>query len=262
MPQVLIATGDSYWGYSYKKYPWTIGYQPDYPGESKIYGKYIAATMPNAKIGVLYQNDAYGKNYYAGLRVGLGAKKSNIVSAQSYDVTQTSLTQQILALKAAGADTFVVFATPSPTITALVTATKVGWSPTTIINNVSANPVFMRIAAANGANVNGVISTNYLVCSTYAPQANLSGVKLATAIITQYAPSLLRELQRRRLERHLRPRRGVDDGRTPPARRQDPDARGPDEGAEEPERDRPVPRIRGSSCRRRRRTTSRPSRRS
>jgi branched-chain amino acid transport system substrate-binding protein len=190
VPQVAIATGDSYWGFSFKKYPWTIGYQPDYPGEGKIYGKYIAANMPNAKIGVLYQNDAYGKNYFAGLRVGLGAKKSNIVSAQSYDVTETSLAQQILALKAAGADTFVVFATPSPTITALVTATKVGWNPTTFINNVSANRLFLLAAAANGANVDGVISSTYLVSPTYAPQANTAGVKLATSIISQYAPAL------------------------------------------------------------------------
>ena len=58
VPQVLVATGDSYWGFSAKKYPWTIGWQPDYPGEGKVYGKYIAANMPNAKIGVLYQNDA------------------------------------------------------------------------------------------------------------------------------------------------------------------------------------------------------------
>jgi branched-chain amino acid transport system substrate-binding protein len=190
VPQVLIATGDSYWGYGAKKYPWTIGYQPDYPGEGKIYGKYIATNSPSAKIGVLYQNDAYGKNYYAGLRVGLGAKKGNIVSAQSYDVTQASLAQQILALKAAGADTFVVFATPTPTITALVTATKVGWTPTTYINNVSANRLFLQAAAANGANVDGVVSTTYLMSPTYAPQANSVGIKLATAIIGQYAPAL------------------------------------------------------------------------
>jgi branched-chain amino acid transport system substrate-binding protein len=194
VPQVVIATGDSYWGFSAKKYPWTIGYQPDYPGEGKIYGKYIAQKMPNAKVGVLYQNDAYGKNYYAGLRVGLGAKKSQIVSAQSYDVTQTSLAQQILALKAAGADTFVIFATPSPTITALVTATKVGWTPATFINNVSANRLFLLAAAANGANVDGVISSSYLVSPTYAPQANTTGVKLATAIIGQYAPALTSSL--------------------------------------------------------------------
>ncbi|MHB8468947.1 MAG: ABC transporter substrate-binding protein [Gaiellaceae bacterium] len=191
VPQVGIASGDSYWGFSAKKYPWTVGFQPDYPGESKIYGKYIAANMPNAKVGVLYQNDSYGKNYYAGLRVGLGAKKGSIVSAQSYDVTQTSLAQQVLALKAAGADTFVIFATPSPTITALVTATKVGWAPTaTFINNVSANRLFLQAAAANGANVDGVISTNYLLSSTLPSQANSVGVKFGTAILAQYAPSL------------------------------------------------------------------------
>ena len=191
VPQIGIATGDSYWGFSYKKYPWTVAFQPDYPGESKIYGKYILANTPNAKVGVLYQNDAYGKNYYAGLRVGLGAKaKTMIVSAQSYDVTQTSLSQQILALKAAGADTFVIFATPTPTITSLVTATKVGWSPAVFINNVSANRLFLLAAAAAGATVDGVISTNYLLSSTYAPQANTPGMKLAGEILAKYAPSL------------------------------------------------------------------------
>ncbi len=191
VPQVLIATGDSYWGFSAKKYPWTIGYQPDYPGEAKIYGKYLVANAANAKIGVLYQNDAYGKNYYAGLRVGLGTTKSQIVSAQPYDVTNPSLTQQILALKAAGADTLVIFATPSPTITALVTAAKVGWTPaTTLINNVSANPLFLRAASNAGANVDGVISSSYVESATYAPQANTPGIKLAKSIIAQYAPAL------------------------------------------------------------------------
>ena len=129
-PRVLLATGDSYWGFSAKKYPWTIGFQPDYPGEGKIYGKYIAKNMPNAKIGVLYQNDAFGKNYLAGLRVGLGAKKGQIVSAQPYDLGAASVAQQMLALKAAGADTLVIFATPTQAIPGLVTAAKVGWSPT------------------------------------------------------------------------------------------------------------------------------------
>jgi ABC-type branched-subunit amino acid transport system substrate-binding protein len=194
VPQVLLATGDSYWGFCARKKcagsvkPWTTGWQPDYPGESKIYGKYIAANMPNAKVGVLYQNDAYGKNYYAGLRAGLGAKKGDIVDAESYDVTNPSLTQQILSLKSKGADTFVIFGTPSPTITALVTATKVGWNPTTFINNVSANRLFLLKAASSGANVDGVISTAYVASQT--TQKNLAGVKLATAIINKYAPQL------------------------------------------------------------------------
>jgi branched-chain amino acid transport system substrate-binding protein len=189
VPQVLLATGDSYWGFSTKKYPWTSGWQPDYPGEGKVYGKYIAANMPSAKVGVLYQNDAFGKNYYAGLRVGLGAHKTQVVDAEPYDVTNPSLTQQILALKAKGADTLVIFATPTPAITALVTATKVGWTPTaTFLGNVSANPLFLRAAAANGANVDGVISSSYVESSS--TQTNLAGVKLAGSIIDTYAPAL------------------------------------------------------------------------
>src|SRR5690349_6955893 len=189
VPQVLLATGDSYWGFSFKKYPWTTGWQPDYPGEAKLYGKYIASKMPNAKVGVLYQNDAYGKNYFAGLRVGMGTKKENIVDAESYDATNPSVTQQVLSLKSKGADTFVVFATPTPTITALVTAAKVGWSPkATFINNVSANRLFLLAAAKNCANVDGVISTSYLASNTTQP--SLPGVKLAGQIVDQYAPAL------------------------------------------------------------------------
>ncbi|MEN3342570.1 MAG: branched-chain amino acid transport system substrate-binding protein [Actinomycetota bacterium] len=189
VPQVLLATGDSYWGFSKKRYPWTIGWQPDYPGEAKLYGRYIRTKFPNAKIGVLYQSDAYGKNYYAGLRVGLGSKRSNIVDAETYDATNPTVTQQILSLKGKGADVFVVFATPTPTITSLVTAAKVGWSPTaTLINNVSANRLFLLAAAANGAKVDGVVSTSYLASST--TQASLPGMKLARQIIAQYAPPL------------------------------------------------------------------------
>ena len=196
VPQVLLATGDSYWGFCARKkcggqaYPWTMGWQPDYPGESKLYGQYLAKTFPSAKIGVLYQNDSYGKNYYAGLRIGLGEKKSAIVSAQTYDPTQTNVSQQIVALKAAGANVVVVFALPTQTIGALVTITKIGWKPdATIINNVSANPVFLKLAAANGASTDGVISTNYVNYATTV-NANTAGAKLAKSIISQYAPAL------------------------------------------------------------------------
>jgi branched-chain amino acid transport system substrate-binding protein len=189
VPQVLVATGDSYWGFSRAKYPWTIGWQPDYPGEAKLYGKYIATHVRGAKIGVLYQSDAYGKNYYAGLRVGLGNKREEIVDAETYDALNPTVTQQILSLKSKGANVFVIFATPTPTITALVTATKIGWSPTlTMINNVSANRLFLLAAAKAGADVDGVVSTAYTASST--TQSNLPGMKLATSIIGQYAPSL------------------------------------------------------------------------
>jgi branched-chain amino acid transport system substrate-binding protein len=162
VPQVLVATGDSYWGSQWKKYPWTIGFQPDYPGESSIYGQFIAAKVPQAKIGILIQDDAYGQNYYDGLVKGLGDAKSKIVDVEKYDATQTDVSQQVVKLKAAGANVFALFALPTQTIDALVVATKIGWKPVTFINNVSASPLFLGLAVKSGANLDGDITTNYL----------------------------------------------------------------------------------------------------
>jgi ABC-type branched-subunit amino acid transport system substrate-binding protein len=187
VPQVLVATGDSYWGTQYKQYPWTIGWQPDYPGEGKIYGLYIRAHVPSAKIGVLMQNDAYGKNYLAGLRTGLGKKKNLIVSLQPFDVTAPDVTQQMIALKNSGANTFVDFATPSASVKSLVTATKIGWHPDlVVINNVSASVSIMRIAAGAGADLSKAVSTNYLRDNTDPAQANSAGIKLYRSIMSQY----------------------------------------------------------------------------
>ena len=194
VPQVFLATGDSYWGFCEKKAcqgstkPDTIGWQPDYPAEGRLYGKYIAQNMPNAKIGILYQNDAFGKNYIAGLVQGLGSKSGDVVDKEGFNATDTVVTQQVLALKAKGADTFFIVATPGQAIAALVTATKIGWSPTTFLANVSAIRPFLLAAAAAGANLNGVISSSYLSSPTTQP--NLAGMKLGKQIIAQYAPAL------------------------------------------------------------------------
>jgi branched-chain amino acid transport system substrate-binding protein len=194
VPQVFLATGDSYWGNCVHQsclgstHPYTIGWQPDYPAEGRVYGKYIAKTTPNAKIGILYQNDAFGKNYIAGLVQGLGAKKDLIVDKEGFNATDTVVTQQVLALKAKGADTFFIVATPGQAIAALVTATKIGWSPTTFLANVSNIRPFLLIAAKNGANLDGLISTGYVVPMN---QPNLPGMKLGKAIIAKYQPALL-----------------------------------------------------------------------
>src|SRR5579884_2689629 len=185
VPQVLVATGDSYWGAQYKQFPWTIGYQPDYPGESKINAK-----VPQAKLGILYQNDAYGQNYLNALKAGLGAKgAAKIIDAESFDVTAPDGTQQMLKLKASGANVFVDFATPSPSIKSLVTATKIGWHPVAeFINNVSASPTFMVLAAKAGADIDGAISTAYLKNPADPTQANDSGIKLFKSLMAQYYP--------------------------------------------------------------------------
>jgi branched-chain amino acid transport system substrate-binding protein len=187
VPQVLVATGDSYWGSQYKQYPWTIGWQPDYPGEAKIYARFINAKVPQAKIGVLYQNDPYGLNYLNALKSGLGSSgQAKIVSTQSYDVTATTVTQQVVALKSAGANTFVIFATPTPTIQSLVVATKIGWHPIEFINNVSAVEVFQALAAKAGASVDGAISVGYGLDPNVPSETSLPGVALAKQILDTY----------------------------------------------------------------------------
>ena len=201
VPQVLLATVDAYWGKcvhracpgagSTSPKPWTMGWQPDYPGEARLYAKYILKHRPNAKIGVLYQDDAYGKNYLNGLKSGLGSHKSQIVDAQSYSVTDSGpvVGSHVVHIAGSGADVFVIFATPSAAIAALVTEGQIpNWHPLTFNNNVSANRIFMQLAASKGANPNGVISTNYLESST--TQANLPGMKLGKKIIHTYAPAL------------------------------------------------------------------------
>jgi branched-chain amino acid transport system substrate-binding protein len=184
VPQVLLATGDSYWGDQYKKYPWTVGYNPDYIGEGRIYGKFIASKVPQAKIGVLMQDDAYGQNYYNGLVQGLGAAKSKIVDVEKYDATATDVSQQVVKLKAAGANVFALFALPTQTITALVVATKIGWQPTTFVNNVSSSPLFMYLAQKSGANIQNDISTTYLYDIYNNPNAPTT--KLLTSILNKY----------------------------------------------------------------------------
>jgi ABC-type branched-subunit amino acid transport system substrate-binding protein len=195
VPQVLVATGDAYWGNCVhhacngSTKPWTMGWQPTYPGEAKLYAKYILAHKAGAKIGVLYQNDAYGKNYLNGLRTGLGSHKGQIVDAESYNLGDSAqvIASHLVAMRAHGADTFVVFATPQATIYALIDRTVIGWNPLTLVNNVSANRLFQLTAAKSGANLNGIISTAYVASQT--TQANLRGMKLAKMIIHKYAPS-------------------------------------------------------------------------
>jgi branched-chain amino acid transport system substrate-binding protein len=197
VPQVLVATGDAYWGNCVhhacqgSTKPWTIGWQPTYPGEAKLYAKYILAHKPSAKIGVLYQNDAYGKNYLTGLKTGLGSHASQIVDAESYNFGDSAqvIGAHVVKLRAQGADTFVIFATPTATIQALVARTVTGWtSALTLVNNVSANRIFELAAGKNGANLDGIISTAYVASQTQ--QANLPGMKLAKSIIHTYAPAL------------------------------------------------------------------------
>jgi branched-chain amino acid transport system substrate-binding protein len=194
VPQIYVSTGATEWGARDKhaSHPWTIGWQPDYQAEGAIYGRYIVKNLPNAKIGIIYQNDSYGRDYIDGLQAGLGSHKSQIVSQQGFEVTDTSVTNQVIALRRAGVDTLMIFGTPTPTIRTYATMAAVGWKPQNIfLNSVSATDAFMSIAVARAgaAEVNGSISTYYTKDPANAMWANDAGVKLYKSIMAKYAPS-------------------------------------------------------------------------
>ncbi len=192
VPQVYVSTGATEWGAKHAEHPYTIGWQPDYQSEAAIYGRYIVRNLPNAKVGIIYQNDSYGKDYIAGLEGGLGAKKSQIVLTQGFEITDTSVTNQVLALRRAGVDTLMIFATPGKTIVTYITMAKIGWKPDNIfVNSVSATDAFMTAAVANAgaAEVNGSISVAYVKDPTNPSLNNDAGMKLYKSIMAKYAPA-------------------------------------------------------------------------
>ncbi|HEV2218521.1 MAG TPA: ABC transporter substrate-binding protein [Candidatus Dormibacteraeota bacterium] len=183
VPQLFVATGATTWGLDYSSHSWTLGWQPPYQGEARIYAKDITTNHTGAKIGVLYQNDDYGQDYLKGLTDGLGASASLIVDKESYDVTATSVASQLVKIKASGADTLFIFATPAFTIKAMATVTAIGWAPRLYINSVSDVATYMKIAEKAGAKVDGAISVGYIKDPTDPQWANDDGMKLYRTVI-------------------------------------------------------------------------------
>jgi len=136
VPQMHVATGATKWN-DPKGHPWTMGWQPNYQSEAKIYAAHVLKTKPNAKIAVLYQNDDYGKDYLKGLHDGLGDKKSMIVKEVSYEVSDPTVDSQIVQLQASGADVFFNITTPKFAAMAIRKTYDIGWKPTQYLNNVS-----------------------------------------------------------------------------------------------------------------------------
>src|ERR1700722_9081891 len=111
VPQLFVATGATKWNEP-KDFPWTMGWQPSYQSEARIYAKYLMKEKPAAKIAVLYQNDDFGKDYMKGLKDGLGAKSSMITAEESYETSEPTIDGHIVKLKASGADVFISITTP------------------------------------------------------------------------------------------------------------------------------------------------------
>jgi branched-chain amino acid transport system substrate-binding protein len=183
VPQLFVATGATTFMADYSSHPFTIGWQPPYQGEARIYAKDILANHPSAKIGVLYQNDDYGQDYLKGLTDGLGSSASLIVDKESYEVTSASTASQLATLKAKGADTLFLFTTPAFTIKSLVITTALHWSPAIYLNSVSNPQVYMGIAKKAGAALDNVTSVGYIKDPTDPQWANDSGMQLYKTVI-------------------------------------------------------------------------------
>ncbi|MGY3488736.1 ABC-type branched-subunit amino acid transport system substrate-binding protein [Bradyrhizobium sp. USDA 4011] len=138
IPHLLISTGASKWN-DPKEFPWTTPFYPPYAQEAKIYAKYIAKELPNAKIGVIYQNDDFGKDYLKGFREGLGEKAGLIVKELSYEVTDPTIDSQIVNLKATGADVLMTITTPKFGAQAIRKVADLGWKPTHFIVSVASS---------------------------------------------------------------------------------------------------------------------------
>ncbi|HYI87435.1 MAG TPA: ABC transporter substrate-binding protein [Burkholderiales bacterium] len=136
VPQMHVATGATKWN-DPKGSPWTMGWQPNYQSEGRIYAQHILKNKPGAKIAVLYQNDDYGKDYLKGFHDGLGDKKGMIVKEVSYEVSDPTVDSQIVQLQASGADVFFNITTPKFAAQAIRKAYDIGWKPVQYLNNVS-----------------------------------------------------------------------------------------------------------------------------
>ena len=187
VPQLFVATGATKWN-DPKDFPWTMGWQPNYQSESRIYAKYLLKEKPDAKIAVLYQNDDYGKDYLKGLKDGLGAKAASmIIAEESFETTEPTIDNHIVKLKSTGADVFVDIATPKFAAQAIKKIAEIGWKPLHILNNVSAS-VGSVIKPAGFDNAQGIISAAYLKDASDKQWDNDPGMKEFYAFMAKDFP--------------------------------------------------------------------------
>jgi len=187
VPQLFVATGATKWN-DPKEFPWTMGWQPNYQSESRIYAKYILKEKPNAKIAVLYQNDDYGKDYLKGLKDGLGAKAASmIVAEESYETTQPTIDSNIVKLKSTGADVFFNVATPKFAAQAIKKMAEIEWKPLHLLNNVSGS-IGSVMKPAGFENAQGIISSAYLKDPTDPQWKDDTGMKAWNEFLDKYFP--------------------------------------------------------------------------
>jgi branched-chain amino acid transport system substrate-binding protein len=187
IPQLFLATGASKWN-DPKEFPWTMGFQPSYRVEARIFAKYILKNKPGAKVAVFYQNDDFGKDYVAGLKDVFGDKASSlIVAEESYETTEPSIDSHIVKLKGTGADVLVNISTPKFAAQAIKKMAELQWKPMHVMTDVSISiGAVMKPAGFEASE--GILSAGYLKDASDPQWASDEGMKKFMAFIEKYMP--------------------------------------------------------------------------
>jgi len=187
VPQLFVATGASKWN-DPKDFPWTMGFQPSYRVEARIFAKYILKEKPNAKVAVFYQNDDFGKDYVAGLKDIFGEKaKDLIVAEESYETTEPSIDSHIVKLKGTGADVFVDISTPKFAAQAIKKMAEMQWKPMHLLTDVSISiGAVMKPAGLEASE--GILSAGYLKDASDPQWKDDAGMKKFMAFQAKYMP--------------------------------------------------------------------------
>jgi len=186
VPQLFVATGATKWN-DPKDFPWTMGWQPSYQSEAHIYAKYLMKEKPDAKIGVLYQNDDFGKDYLKGLKDGFGAKASMITAEESYETSEPSIDGHIVKLKSANVDVFISITTPKFAAQAIKKLAEIDWHPMHIVSNVSSS-VGGVLKPAGYENSQGILSATYAKDGADPQWNNDPGMKKFFEFLAKYYP--------------------------------------------------------------------------
>jgi branched-chain amino acid transport system substrate-binding protein len=186
VPLIFLGSGANKWG-DYKTQPWVMGWQPSYRTEAQIYTRYVLQNKPGAKIGMLYQNDDFGKDYPAGVKDVLGDKYESVVKAVSYEVTDATIDSQALALKEWGADVLITAATPKFAAQMIRRVAEIQWKPLHFMTNVSIS-VGSVITPAGPENAIGMISAAYLKDPTDPEWKDDPGMNQWRAFMAKYMP--------------------------------------------------------------------------
>jgi branched-chain amino acid transport system substrate-binding protein len=192
VPQLFVASGATKWN-NPKQFPWTMGWQPNYQSEGRIYAKYILNERPTGKIGILYQNDDFGKDYVKGIADGLGAKAASmIVGEESYETSDPTIDSHVVALKSEGADIFISITAPKFAAQSIKKVAELGWRPLFILNSTGASTgaVMKPAGIENGQNI---ISAAYLKDATDPQWKDDAGIKNFDAFLLKYFPEGNRE---------------------------------------------------------------------